>query len=123
MGSQQCTANMGTSHCSANAPMIVVLIAARMDVGRTPLTEPPPVVLGWRILGNTVRLPAVEKLMPRFVVVVVVVALGSVVDVIVSVMVMVIVTEVVIVAVMDIVVVVVTVSVALAKVANKAAAA
>ena len=105
--------------------MIVVLIAARMDVGRTPLTEPPPVVLGWRILGNTVRLPAVEKLMPRFVVVVVVVALGSVVDVIVSVMVMVmvIVTEVVIVAVMDIVVVVVTVSVALAKVANKAAAA
>ena len=103
--------------------MIVVQVAARMDMGRTPLTEPPPVVLGWRILGNTVRLPAVENLMPRFVVVVVVVALGSVVDVIVSVMVMVIVTEVVIVAVMDIVVVVVTVSVALAKVANKAAAA
>lgn len=33
--------------------MIVVLIAAKMDVGRTPLTEAPPAaVLGWAILGE-----------------------------------------------------------------------
>ena len=121
--------------------MIVVLMAAKMDVDRTPLTEPPAVVLGWltlrkhRVSSSYSTTPTVSRksrvdatAMPRFVVVV---ALGSVVVVIVSVIVsvmvlvivcvMVMVTEVVIVAVMDIVVVVV--SVALAKVANKAAAA